>query len=744
MANYNNLKTAIQDVIKANGNQEITGEIMQNALLSMINSLGAWYQFVSVATPETNPGTPDQKVFYIANGKGTYVNFGGLVVDEDEVVLLVYDDAWKKLLSGIASNSKLTELESEVKDETLSVAIQQGQDVIARLAVDKKANEYVVVNFKTDANISNYTLYYVNKQSEFRYFGVPLMINKEYAYKLPEDAISLVVEVDKSLVLSSGTGEFIIYRSENEALAICDKESQEKLVESLAYTNKKTFNDIPVYNGKYLKNNGTLSDDDPLGYYSDILPVVNGDSFIYSGKVTWESTTMYVITDIYGVVLSIFNTIGTYTDKTITINEPKAAYIRFGSYEIKPTIKINYSPSMQQYVDGKIADIASKISDTNVRPKTLYNLYNPTTATKGKYIVPSTGELRDSGAHYASDFIPVESGQYYTFPIDPSFFGTIIAKNIATYDVSKAYIDSITGEISETNPCLLTIHITNENVKYIRVSAMNFDRYQYRWLQSYDTFMVVNAKSYPTRYYPYGEIPQYLDGELSSENYAMTNPLFGKTVIFDGDSICNAIEDINRYGWAGRIGTKNKMLWQNLSIGGGTFTNGGWGSHVISETDYGVANPDYIIIEGGTNDADDIGSIIDGSTPEKYGSFSLTGYTDNFTTATYCGAIESLFKRLLSNYPNAKIGVIIAQKMGVSQDYTKMGNNRRAYFETLMTLCQKWGIPYINLWDNCRLNPRLESFYNNTESSFYTDGQHLTERGYELITPIIEQWMKTL
>ena len=136
MANYNNLKTAIQDVIKANGNQEIKGEIMQNALLSMINSLGAGYQFVSVATPETNPGTPDQKVFYIANGKGTYVNFGGLVVDEDEVVLLVYDDAWKKLLSGIASNSKLTELQNTVRDFcsgmfTANKAINaQGQEVI--------------------------------------------------------------------------------------------------------------------------------------------------------------------------------------------------------------------------------------------------------------------------------------------------------------------------------------------------------------------------------------------------------------------------------------------------------------------------------------------------------------------------------------------------------------------------------------------------------------------------------------
>lgn len=96
MANYDNLKTAIQDVIKPNGNQEIRGEIMQNALLSMINSLGAGYQFMGVATPETNPSTPDQKVFYIANGKGTYANFGGINVAQNEFALLLYSDNWQK------------------------------------------------------------------------------------------------------------------------------------------------------------------------------------------------------------------------------------------------------------------------------------------------------------------------------------------------------------------------------------------------------------------------------------------------------------------------------------------------------------------------------------------------------------------------------------------------------------------------------------------------------------------------
>ncbi len=72
------------------------------------------YQFMGVATTDTNPSTPDQKVFYIANGKGTYANFGGLIVDEDEVVLLIYDDAWKKLSSGIASNAKLIEINNEI------------------------------------------------------------------------------------------------------------------------------------------------------------------------------------------------------------------------------------------------------------------------------------------------------------------------------------------------------------------------------------------------------------------------------------------------------------------------------------------------------------------------------------------------------------------------------------------------------------------------------------------------------
>ena len=114
MANYETLKSAIQQVVKTNGYNEITGALLQQSLFAMINSLGSGYQFVDVATTATKPGTPDQKVFYVANGKGTYTNFGGISITEDEVVILYYDTAWHKLLTGIASQAKLSELNSKL------------------------------------------------------------------------------------------------------------------------------------------------------------------------------------------------------------------------------------------------------------------------------------------------------------------------------------------------------------------------------------------------------------------------------------------------------------------------------------------------------------------------------------------------------------------------------------------------------------------------------------------------------
>lgn len=97
MANWDNLKAAIQDVIKENGNEEITGQVLQNTLLSIVNNLGENATFAGLATPTTNPGTPDGVIFYVATQQGTYQYFNNLVVNKGETAIFLYKTNWTKI-----------------------------------------------------------------------------------------------------------------------------------------------------------------------------------------------------------------------------------------------------------------------------------------------------------------------------------------------------------------------------------------------------------------------------------------------------------------------------------------------------------------------------------------------------------------------------------------------------------------------------------------------------------------------
>ena len=115
MANYATLKSAIQQVVKTNGNEEITGALLQQSLVAMINSLGGYYQFAGIATPSTNPGTPDQNVFYIG-GPGTYTNFNGSVVPDGYIGVFKYNGSWnfETLQVGKNYDSELSQIEQDV------------------------------------------------------------------------------------------------------------------------------------------------------------------------------------------------------------------------------------------------------------------------------------------------------------------------------------------------------------------------------------------------------------------------------------------------------------------------------------------------------------------------------------------------------------------------------------------------------------------------------------------------------
>lgn len=131
MSSFSSLKTAIANAIKQNGNQEITGNLLQGILLSIVETLGDsaintletglsseatarsnadtqlnnlitgvknnidnGYVYAGIAIPTTSPVSG--KVFYIATKAGTYTNLGGLSVTEGITILKYNGSTWSK------------------------------------------------------------------------------------------------------------------------------------------------------------------------------------------------------------------------------------------------------------------------------------------------------------------------------------------------------------------------------------------------------------------------------------------------------------------------------------------------------------------------------------------------------------------------------------------------------------------------------------------------------------------------
>lgn len=146
MANWSTLKAAIAQIIKTNNNQEITGANMQSVLNNIIDNIGENSTFAGIATPATNPGAPDGPVFYFANEPGVYANFGGLSVGDGEVAVLKYNEnAWSKDTTGLASEKKVTELESGISNISSSTTLNKR---LKELYIDKSKHNFCLARIR--------------------------------------------------------------------------------------------------------------------------------------------------------------------------------------------------------------------------------------------------------------------------------------------------------------------------------------------------------------------------------------------------------------------------------------------------------------------------------------------------------------------------------------------------------------------------------------------------------------------
>lgn len=421
-----------------------------------------------------------------------------------------------------------------------------------------------------------------------------------------------------------------------------------------------------------------------------------------------------------------------------------------------------YSPtaSVTQTDTGAVITITDKSGTTtatilngtsggeNVSTETVLsdNLFDKSTAVSGSCFYRSgSGPSLVEQVHSFYAYVELRGAGTYRYHVPYAFIKSdSYCQRVPLLNSDKTFLKNLTAayvDTSDPNAYLVEVTVTQSDIAEGAV-YLAYDGYE----PYIDTLMIVKDREYPSEYIPYG----YIEVEVAQD--ASTNALYGKTAIFLGDSICagTTVGETTPqygYGWACLIGEANKMMWDNEGKNGAVITAIDGQTRIVTDqidtalTKHTTA--DYVIFEGGTNDAD----LLDEST----GLGAISSDYETFDTATFTGAFESLILKILTTYPDAKIGYIIPQKMGQGL-FDSANSKRRRYFDRAIEICKKWGVPYVDLWNENPLNPELPLHYDSSLDSAgnieagksYTDGQHLTLAGYEKLVPQIESFMLTI
>ncbi len=212
------------------------------------------------------------------------------------------------------------------------------------------------------------------------------------------------------------------------------------------------------------------------------------------------------------------------------------------------------------------------------------------------------------------------------------------------------------------------------------------------------------------------------------------NGLYKKSVLFVGDSITEGRVEWNKgkdiVGWPGRIIEGNEMTGVNKGVSGAPISNCRKTNTILAQLQTESKNSyDFVIIHGGVNDAWDVAPV--GTMTE--------GFDAELDMTTFAGGLETTFKYAKETFKNAQFGYIINFKINRS-DVGKLADMSE-YFDMAKQICDKWQIPYVDLYSD-------EDFNNNklkyTQTTNLPDKIHPNTSGFDIIAPVINDWMETI
>ncbi len=249
---------------------------------------------------------------------------------------------------------------------------------------------------------------------------------------------------------------------------------------------------------------------------------------------------------------------------------------------------------------------------------------------------------------------------------------------------------------------------------------------------------------------------------------AQSTGLENKTALFIGDSIAAGWRDTgyghanysSSGGWSLRLQKNYQMQVTPAAQPGQSLTVIDRRGHIVEQLHkYKRGSYDYVILQGGFNDC--MGENTPGNNNmaaiPKLGTVSQSFKVEDFDTTTFSGAFEELLYYAVNYFPTAKIGFIVTYQTPKSEyggitdgiKKTPEGYTQADYFKRQMELCDKWKVPYLDLWDGTAHDGKKFSgdVIDVSGTSHFPGGSdhiHLSTAGYDVITPYIARWMVEL
>ena len=383
----------------------------------------------------------------------------------------------------------------------------------------------------------------------------------------------------------------------------------------------------------------------------------------------------------------------------------------------------------------ELQEQAGELSNATVKKVMGDNLIDPSASENGVIISKSNGTLETNASYNTTDYIPIKAGQSIIFGFNVRRFLAYNANKTpitSTYQSNEnfagyVYTASVDGYVRASYSVSYSPTITNATGGFL---------------------MALYGTELPEKPIPFrhqAEEGVYLSKAMEGQVIGLLgNALYGKKWYACGDSFTEGdftgltdgykFTDEPYYNknkvYPYFIGRRCGVNVVNLGKCGMTMTEiDGRTNDFCTEKYQEIGeDADYITLKFGIND----------------GNYNApVGTIDDTVTTTFYGAWNAVLTWLITNRPNAKIGIIVTN-----------GLSGNTLADATIAIAKKYGIPYLNEWNGeqvptlirsgrAELDPAIKNLIDEKFRVTETN-KHPNVACHEYESTIVEAWLKTL